>query len=329
MRDDADAVTAAGASASADDRSAPRNRFDARRLAQAISVVERGGTEADALITAALAQLATGATPTGRVIGVTGAPGAGKSSLIAALSDLARTAGRRVAILAVDPSSSITGGALLGDRVRIDERPDDQGRFMRSIATRGSGRALSHAAAAASLLIEAEGFELVFIETVGAGQADLGIVRLADIVLLVEGPEGGDEVQAMKAGLIEAAHLIVVNKSDRPGADRAAERLRSGLSLAVDAPPVLLASALESRGIAELLAAIDAAPTARAEDSRVPPAGRLRRVAAHLVAAAEARLASRLDDAASSGALRALAAEIAAGERPLGSAVDELLGSSR
>ena len=133
----------------------------------------------------------------------------------------------------------------------------------------------------------------------------------------------------MKAGLFEAAHLIVVNKSDRPGADRAAERLRSGLSLAVDAPPVLLASALESRGIAELLAAIDAAPTARAEDARVPPAGRLRRVAAHLVAAAEARLASRLDDAASSGALRALATEIAAGERPLGSAVDELLGSSR
>ena len=245
--------------------------------------MERSGGEADALIAAALVRLATGSAPRGRVIGVTGAPGVGKSSLIAALSDRARATGRRVAILAVDPSSAITGGALLGDRVRIDERPDDPGRFMRSIATRGSGRALSHAAAAASLLIEAEGFDLVFIETVGAGQADLGIARLADLVVLVEGPEGGDDVQAMKAGLLEAAQLIVVNKSDRPGADRAAERLRSGLSLAVDPPPVLLASATDARGIDELLAAIDEVGGARAAGPGAPPAGRLRRVAAHLV----------------------------------------------
>ena len=312
-----------------DGPSSSGERFDARRLAQAISAVERGGSEADALIAAALARLATGATPSQRVVGVTGAPGAGKSSLIAALSDVGRAAGRRVAILAVDPSSAITGGALLGDRVRIDERPDDPGRFMRSIATRGSGRALSHTAAAASLLVEAEGFDLIFIETVGAGQADLGIARLADLVLLVEGPEGGDEVQAMKAGLLESAQLIVVNKSDRPGADRAAERLRSGLSLAADAPPVLLASATESRGIAELLAAIDAAAAARASDTSAPPAGRLRRVAAHLVAAAEARLASRLEGAESSGALAALAAAIAAGERPLEGAIDDLLGPGR
>jgi LAO/AO transport system kinase len=312
-----------------DGPSSSGERFDARRLAQAISAVERGGSEADALIAAALARLATGATPSQRVVGVTGAPGAGKSSLIAALSDVGRAAGRRVAILAVDPSSAITGGALLGDRVRIDERPDDPGRFMRSIATRGSGRALSHTAAAASLLVEAEGFDLIFIETVGAGQADLGIARLADLVLLVEGPEGGDEVQAMKAGLLESAQLIVVNKSDRPGADRAAERLRSGLSLAADAPPVLLASATESRGIAELLAAIDAAAAARAADTSAPPAGRLRRVAAHLVAAAEARLASRLEGAESSGALAALAAAIAAGERPLEGAIDDLLGPGR
>ena len=312
-----------------DGPSSSGERFDARRLAQAISAVERGGSEADALIAAALARLAAGASASQRVVGVTGAPGAGKSSLIAALSDVARAAGRRVAILAVDPSSAITGGALLGDRVRIDERPDDPGRFMRSIATRGSGRALSHTAAAASLLVEAEGFDLIFIETVGAGQADLGIARLADLVLLVEGPEGGDEVQAMKAGLLESAQLIVVNKSDRPGADRAAERLRSGLSLAADAPPVLLASATESRGIAELLAAIDAAAAARAADTSAPPAGRLRRVAAHLVAAAEARLASRLEGAESSGTLAALAAAIAAGERPLEGAIDDLLGPGR
>ena len=194
-----------------------------RELAQAISSVERGGPAADALIQTALTRLASERNPNAVVIGVTGPPGVGKSTLVGALAERARTAGRRVAILAVDPSSVQSGGALLGDRVRVEERPGDEGRFVRSIATRGSGRSLSHTAAAASLLVEAAGFDLVFIETVGAGQADLGIVRLADLVLLVEGPEGGDEVQAMKAGLLESAHLVVVNKSDRPGADRAVE----------------------------------------------------------------------------------------------------------
>lgn len=298
--------------------------FDARRLAQAISAVERGGPEADALIAAALTRLAAAAT-TPKVIGVTGAPGVGKSSLIAALSDAARAAGRRIAILAVDPSSMTSGGALLGDRVRIEERPDDTGRFMRSIATRGSGRALSHAAAAASLLVEAEGFDLVFIETVGAGQADLGIARLADLVVLVEGPEGGDEVQAMKAGLLEAADLVVVNKADRPGADRAAERLRAGLGFAAGAPPVLLVSATESRGVAELLAAIETQAEKQSAEVGGKHSGRLRRVAAHLVATAEARLANRLETAESNGELTAIAASIAAGERPLAGAIDELL----
>ena len=135
----------------------------ARELAQAITSVERGGASADALIQEALAQLATASGPAARVIGVTGPPGAGKSTLVGALADRAREEGRRVAILAVDPSSAVSGGALLGDRVRVEERPDDDGRFMRSIATRGSGRSLSHAAAAASLLIEAAGFDLLFI----------------------------------------------------------------------------------------------------------------------------------------------------------------------
>jgi len=253
------------------------------------------------------------------VIGVTGPPGAGKSTLVGALAELARTAGRRVAILAVDPSSVQSGGALLGDRVRVEERPGDEGRFVRSIATRGSGRSLSHTAAAASLLVEAAGFDLVFIETVGAGQADLGIVRLADLVLLVEGPEGGDEVQAMKAGLLESAHLVVVNKSDRPGADRAVERLRSGLALGHDAPEVLLASAVDGSGVAELLTALEGLAVTRSGG------GLQRRIAAHLAAAVEARAAQRLRDAESDGHLAALAQSIATGERPLSGAVDELL----
>ena len=290
-----------------------------RELAQAISSVERGGPAADALIQTALTRLASERSQNAVVIGVTGPPGAGKSTLVGALADIARTAGRRVAILAVDPSSVQSGGALLGDRVRVEERPGDDGRFVRSIATRGSGRSLSHTAAAASLLVEAAGFDLVFIETVGAGQADLGIVRLADLVLLVEGPEGGDEVQAMKAGLLESAHLVVVNKSDRPGADRAVERLRSGLALGHDAPEVLLASAVDGGGVAELLAALEGLAVTRSGG------GLQRRIAAHLAAAVEARAAQRLRDAESDGRLAALAQSIATGARPLSGAVDELL----
>ena len=290
-----------------------------RELAQAISSVERGGPAADALIQTALTRLASERSQNAVVIGVTGPPGAGKSTLVGALAELARTAGRRVAILAVDPSSVQSGGALLGDRVRVEERPGDEGRFVRSIATRGSGRSLSHTAAAASLLVEAAGFDLVFIETVGAGQADLGIVRLADLVLLVEGPEGGDEVQAMKAGLLESAHLVVVNKSDRPGADRAVERLRSGLALGHDAPEVLLASAVAGSGVAELLAALEGLAVTRSRG------GLQRRIAAHLAAAVEARAAQRLRDAEADGRLAALAQSIATGERPLSGAVDELL----
>jgi LAO/AO transport system kinase len=167
--------------------------------------------------------------------------------------------------------------------------------------------------------VEAAGFDLVFIETVGAGQADLGIVRLADLVLLVEGPEGGDEVQAMKAGLLESAHLVVVNKSDRPGADRAVERLRSGLALGHDAPEVLLVSAVDGSGVAELLAAVEGLAVTRSGG------GLQRRIAAHLAAAVEARAAQRLRDAESDGRLTALAQSIATGERPLSGAVDELL----
>jgi LAO/AO transport system kinase len=295
-------------------------RRSTRELAQAISSVERGGSGADALIEEALTQLAAAGDSAARVIGVTGSPGVGKSTLVGALADAARAEGRRVAILAVDPSSILTGGALLGDRVRIEERPDDENRFMRSIATRGSGRSLSRAAAAASLLIEAAGFDLLFIETVGAGQADLDIVRLADTVLLVEGPEGGDEVQAMKAGLLESADLVVVNKGDRPGADRAVERLRSGLALGGHAPEVLVTSAIDGSGIVELLRALEHAPLQPGQS------GRVRRVAAHLVASVEARAAERIRAAEADGRLDGLARGVAAGTLPLSGAVDELFG---
>jgi LAO/AO transport system kinase len=294
---------------------APTSR---RALAQSISTVERGGPAADRLVEGALDALrAVSDAPL--VVGVTGAPGTGKSSLVARLADVARARGRRVAILAVDPSSDESGGALLGDRIRIDERPDDDGRFVRSLATRGSGRALAQAAAGVSLLLEAAGYSLVFVETVGAGQADLGIARLADVVLVVEGPEGGDEVQAMKAGLLEVADLLVVNKGDRPGADAAVQRFRSGLAIGGAAIPVLLASAHAPSGIDAVLDALEQIGATRTA------AGRTRRVAAHLVAGAEGVLAQRLAAAERDGSLDRLAAQIERGNAPLADAASRLV----
>ena len=242
--------------------------------------------------------------------------------LAAALADVARADGRRVAILAIDPSSNESGGALLGDRVRIDEHPDDDGRFTRSIATRGSGRSLAHVAAAATILVEAAGFDLIVVETVGAGQAEIGIARLADVLLVVEGPEGGDEVQAMKAGILEVADIVVVNKSDRPGAQAAFDRLRSGLALGAGAPELALVSATAGAGVSELLATIDEAGASRGVR------GRIRRVEAHLVAAAESHVDAQVREATASGALATRAEQIVAGAQPLTGSLSALFGIS-
>jgi len=292
-----------------------------RELAQAISAVERPGPAANQRIQEALAASAADAR-NALVVGLTGAPGAGKSSLAAALADVARADGRRVAILAIDPSSNESGGALLGDRVRIDEHPDDDGRFTRSIATRGSGRSLAHVAAAATILVEAAGFDLIVVETVGAGQAEIGIARLADVLLVVEGPEGGDEVQAMKAGILEVADIVVVNKSDRPGAQAAFDRLRSGLALGAGAPELALVSATAGAGIGELLATIDEVGASRGVR------GRIRRVEAHLVAAAESHVDAQVREATASGALSTRAEQIVAGTQPLTGSLTALFGIS-
>ena len=292
-----------------------------RELAQGISAGERPGPAANQRIQQALAASAADAR-NALVVGLTGAPGAGKSSLAAALADVARAAGRRVAILAIDPSSHESGGALLGDRVRIDEHPDDDGRFTRSIATRGSGRSLAHVAAAATILVEAAGFDLIFVETVGAGQAEIGIARLADVLLVVEGPEGGDEVQAMKAGILEVADIVAVNKSDRPGAQATFDRLRSGLALGAGAPELALVSATAGAGISELLATIDELGAGRGVR------GRIRRVEAHLVAAAESHVDAQVREATASGALTTRAEQIVAGTQPLTGSITALFGIS-
>lgn len=158
-------------------------------------------------------------------IGITGPPGAGKSTLVNKLAELLREKQKTVGILAVDPSSPFTGGALLGDRIRMEERTSDPGVFIRSMASRGSHGGLARATVDACDVMDAFGFDVILIETVGVGQAEFDVVSAADTVVVVSCPGAGDGVQAMKAGLLEVADVLVVNKADRPGADRVAKDL--------------------------------------------------------------------------------------------------------
>jgi LAO/AO transport system kinase len=197
---------------------------------------------------------------TGRafVVGVTGSPGVGKSTLVAALVASYRARGERVGVVAVDPSSPFTGGALLGDRVRMNRHAVDDGVFIRSLATRGHHGGLSRATSATVAVLDAAGFPVIFVETVGAGQAEVEVADAADAVVVVTAPGLGDEVQALKAGLLEIADLLVVNKADREGADRALADLTAMLSLAArPVPPLLKTVASTEAGVGELVAALE------------------------------------------------------------------------
>jgi LAO/AO transport system kinase len=195
------------------------------------------------------------------VIGVTGAPGSGKSSLVNALTLYYRQQQRTVAILAVDPSSPFTGGAILGDRIRMRDLSGDPGVFIRSMATRGTLGGLAATTADAIRALDAAGFDLVIVETVGAGQSEVDIARMAHTTLVVEAPGMGDDVQAIKAGILEIADILVVNKADRPGADNTVRALQAMLELGHPAgwlPPILQTVATESRGIAVIADHIEA-----------------------------------------------------------------------
>lgn len=229
---------------------------DVRAVARAISLIENESPEGAALIGRVFAK-------TGRayLIGVTGPPGAGKSTLVDRLTTEYRNAGHKVGIIAVDPTSPYSGGAILGDRVRMQAHASDAGVFIRSMATRGNLGGLSRATAEAALVLDAAGFDIVIIETVGVGQDEVDIVRTADVSLVTIVPGTGDEVQALKAGIMEIADIFVVNKADREGADRTAASVEAMLALqawstGVWRPPIVKTEATTGKGLPELVAAV-------------------------------------------------------------------------
>lgn len=215
---------------------------DRKALSRAISNVETGESVGDV--------------PTPQsVLGFTGPPGVGKSTLISVLIEQFRNAGHTVAVLAVDPSSPLTGGAILGDRIRMQSHVDDDGVFVRSMATRGHLGGLAKAAKDAIWLMGHAGYDRLIVETVGVGQSEVEIMDLADHVVLVVGPSWGDQIQADKAGIVEIADLFVINKGDRPGA----ADVKRALYEVADArgAEIVVTTATESQGLDELIAAIE------------------------------------------------------------------------
>jgi LAO/AO transport system kinase len=229
---------------------------EVRAISRAITAVENHAAEAEELL-----RLLFPATGKAYLTGMTGAPGTGKSTLVDRLAAFYRKRDERVGVIAVDPTSPYTGGAILGDRIRMQGHAGDAGMFIRSMATRGFLGGLARATAEVALLLDAAGKQELLIETVGVGQDEIDIVRLADCVLVVMVPGMGDDIQNMKAGLMEIADIFVLNKADRDGADRLHQQLDAMLSLVMPRdgwhPPVVRTVASENRGIDVLAETIE------------------------------------------------------------------------
>jgi LAO/AO transport system kinase len=291
-------------------------------IARAISTVESGG-EKGALLLRALRDLCGRA----RVFGLTGAPGVGKSTLVGGLIAELRKRGRSVAVIAVDPSSPISGGAILGDRVRMTANTDDDGVFIRSLASRGSTGGLSLAASRAVDVLDAAGFDTVLIETVGAGQSEIDVADVADLTVVTCAPGLGDDVQAMKAGLLEVADVLVVNKADDPLASVTARQLRSMLSLRQDARrdvPVLESIATQGKGIGEITDTLDR--LLENFDARTRAERRHARLK-RLLATAAGDLLARKVRGAEATILERLCGDVASGGMNLEDAAREILKS--
>ncbi len=224
---------------------------DSRSLAKAISLIERDDPSADRLLAETYAS-----TGRARIIGITGSPGSGKSTLVAALTKFYRKQQKRVGIVAVDPTSPFSGGAILGDRIRMAELYTDRGVFIRSMATRGFMGGLSRATNDVVDLLDAAGFEIVLVETVGVGQDEIDVIRTVQSNVVVLVPGMGDDIQAIKAGIMEIGDIFAVNKADRPGADKTVMEVRTMMSLVEEhgdwVPPIVKTIASKGEGIAEL-----------------------------------------------------------------------------
>jgi len=296
---------------------------DRRALARAISLVENGDARAAAVVRE-LYPL-TGGT---YAIGVTGPPGVGKSSLIAALVTHIRTLGLRVGVVSVDPSSPFSHGALLGDRIRLAEHFLDPDVFIRSMGTRGHLGGLAEATLQALLLLDAAKKDVVFLETVGTGQSEVEVIRIADSVLLVLMPGSGDSVQALKAGMMEIPDVIAINKKDLPAAKTMLSEVRSVLALDPERDwhvPIVLTEAVRGEGVIELWQALGE-HRERLEAGDGLEERRRRNLAAEVFAVASARAKTRLEEAvAEAPELQRLLAAVQARELDPLSAVDEIL----
>jgi LAO/AO transport system kinase len=300
---------------------------DARALARLVSLVENGAPELRPLMKA-LAPLTGGA----RVIGLTGAPGVGKSTMTAALVSAYRERDLRVGVLAVDPTSPFTGGALLGDRVRMQDHATDPGVFIRSMASRGHLGGLAAATPQALRVLDAAGFGAVLVETVGVGQAEVEIASLADTTLVLVAPGTGDAVQAAKAGILEVGDIFVVNKRDNPGAQETVRNLRTMIAMAERGagdwkPPIVTTTATAGDGIADLTAALDA-HWSWLDSSGERDRRRRARAREEVAAIAVAALRQRMGGLPGDSRLDELAARVAAGELDPYSAADELVAAA-
>jgi LAO/AO transport system kinase len=295
---------------------------DRRALARGISLVEDRDPLAYPLVRDVYPETGRAA-----IVGVTGPPGVGKSSLIGALVGHIREAGRTVGVVSVDPSSPFSRGALLGDRIRLADHFLDPGVYIRSMGTRGHLGGLAEATLQAVLLLDAAGKDIVFVETVGAGQSEIEVTGIADTVLLVLMPGSGDSVQALKAGIMEIPDVIAINKSDHPAAKTMLNEVRSIVALAEpdQRPAILLTEALHGENVPELWAAIEEHRAGLEGDGRLDERRR-KNLAAEVFAVASSRASAHLRAAvAEDPTLRAVLARVESRELDPLSAVQEIL----
>jgi LAO/AO transport system kinase len=308
-------------------------RGETRAVARLISLVETDTVAGRALLRDVAARLAP---HTGRahVVGLTGPPGVGKSTSTSALVTAMRRRGRRVGVLAVDPSSPFSGGALLGDRVRMGEHATDEGVFIRSMASRGHLGGLAWSTPQALRVLDAAGCDVVLIETVGVGQSEVEVVALADTTVVLLAPGMGDGVQAVKAGILEVADVLAVNKADREGARRTVRDLQYAIAMSEDGAagrdaagwtrPVVSTVAVRGEGIDDLVAALDA-HRQWLDGSGARAVRRRARAVAEIEAIALDQVRTRIGDVRGAGALPGLADRVVAGDLDPYRAADALL----